>query len=74
MNPLLAHHLTQMALDSQRAFLAEAAAASLIRQARPRTAALSPVRRLRSLLAAALHAMATVLNHTTAAAPRAVAL
>ena len=74
MNPLLAHHFTQLALDAQRAYLAEVAVARLIRQVRPRTAALSPFRRLRSRVATALHAIATVLDHTTAAAPRAVAL
>ena len=74
MNPPLAHHLTQLALDSQRVCLAEAAVARLIRQARPGTAAPSPFRRLRSRLATALHAIAMVLDHTTAAAPRAVAL
>ena len=74
MNPLLSHHLTQLALDSQRAFLAEAAAARLIRLARPRTTVHSSFQRLRSLLAAALHAVATLLDHTVAAAPRAVTL
>ncbi|HET7771226.1 MAG TPA: hypothetical protein VFN74_20825 [Chloroflexota bacterium] len=74
MNPLLAHHPTQLALDSQRAFLAEAAAARLTRQIRPRATAHSAFRRLRALLATALHTVATLLEHTVAAAPRVVAL
>ena len=74
MNPLLSHHLTQLALDAQHGYLAEAAAARLIRKARPRTTAQSSFRRLRSLLATALHAVATVLDHTVSPAPRAVTL
>ena len=74
MNPLLSHQLTQMALYTQHALLAEAAAERLIRQAEPRAAAPSPYRSLRSRFAGALHALAVLLDHTTAATPRPVAL
>ena len=74
MNPFLSHQLTQMALDSQQTFLAEAATVRLIRQARRRSAARSPLRHMRSRVATALHSVATLLDHTVAPAPRAVAL
>ena len=72
MNPLLSHQLTQMAQHTQDTFLAEAATARLVRRARPGDTAATPLRRLRARLAAALHALAILLDHTVASAPQVV--
>ena len=72
MNPLLSHHLTQLALHAQDTLFAEAAAARLLRQVPSRHATPTPLRRLRYGLAATLHALAILLDHTVVPAPQVV--